>query len=789
MRKAPLIAISTAIFICAATSLGAQAPSAPAPSSQSSGAPPQSAAAAPPSTVKVQTRLITVDIVATDSHGNLVRDLTASDFQVFDERSGQQKIAHLEFIDTSLAPAAALPGSLPTGPHIYSNLEAARFKVPPTVILLDALNTSIFRQVQVRRDMILFLKSLPADTPVAVFLLGHELHVIQNFTTDPKLLRAAVDQARRPDDLIAQNPQDDANSASMQMENNLPDTPTNVLQSIEDFEKESYMEQMDQRVDETADAMRAIAKYLSGYQGRKNLVWFSESFPIWIQPTSDFGGDAFMGSTTYTAKVREAADALTDARVAVYPVDARALEGLTAYSASNDNISTPAQPGGDIAGAQHRADDLRLDSEATMESIADETGGKTCKNTNDLAGCVQAALDESSSYYELSYYPENLKWDGHFQKITIKTPRHGVKLSYRRGFFAADNAQRANSAQPNQLLQDACMDPLPSTGIGLTVEPVAPQQSNGAPQQNVAAQSSTAAAGGARYLLSISARSLTLGPAEGPRELKLQMAICEYDPKGDRFQFFPHDLSRPVTDSAWQTWQQHGIRNIFDYDAKPENPRLRFAVLDVPSGTTGSVDVPAHPRDFGVLPGVLVPAPSRAAAPAGEVPASQPGLSQGAAANSSAGNSAAPPLLAAPPQQKITTALVFSSNTGQSGKLDWSGAQVTYVGNLGIEVGASAFFDKFLGAKYRCQDGALVPINAPPPSLKNNPSANSSSGAAGIPATSSDAAKLAFFLRSAKGPAALVDITGAAPTYSGDLPVDEHARAFFDQVWQLAHCK
>jgi VWFA-related protein len=777
MRKAPLIAISIAIFICAAAApLRAQAPSAPAPSSPPAAAPPQnaaSAATAPPSTVKVQTRLITVDVVATDSHGNLVRDLTASDFQVFDERSGQQKIARLEFIDTSVAPAAPTPGTLPTGPHIYSNLEAARFKVPPTVILLDALNTSIFRQVEVRRDMILFLKSLPADTPVAVFLLGHELHVIQNFTTDPKLLRAAVDQARRPDDLIAQNPQDDANAASMQMENNLPNTPTNVLQSIEDFEKESYMEQMDQRVDETADAMRAIAKYLSGYQGRKNLVWFSESFPIWIAPTSDFGGDAFMGSTTYTDKVREAADALTDARVAVYPVDARALEGLAAYSAANDNISTVNHPGGDIAGAQQRADGLRLDSQATMDAIADETGGKTCKNTNDLAGCVQAALNESSSYYELSYYPENLKWDGHFQKITIKTPRHGVKLSYRRGFFAADNAQRANAAQPNQLLQDACMDPLPSTGIGLTVEPVAPQLSN------AAAQSSSAAPAGARYLLSISARSLTLGPAEGPRQLKLQMAICEYDPKGDRFQFFPHDLSRPVTDAAWQAWQQHGIRNIFDYDAKPENPRLRFAVLDVPSGITGSVDVPAHPRDFGVLPGVLVPAPSRAAAPAGAAPAPLPGLSPGAAANSSADNAAAP----APPQEKITTALVFSSNNGQSGKLDWSGAQVTYVGTLGIEVGASAFFDKFLGTKYRCQDGALVPINAAPPSLKTNPDSGAPSN------TQANIPKLAFFLRSAKGPAALVDITGAAPSYSGDLPVDEHARAFFDQVWQLAHCK
>jgi len=44
--------------------------------------------AVPPGTVKSVTRLITVDVVATDSHGNAVRDLKQSDLQVFDERGG-----------------------------------------------------------------------------------------------------------------------------------------------------------------------------------------------------------------------------------------------------------------------------------------------------------------------------------------------------------------------------------------------------------------------------------------------------------------------------------------------------------------------------------------------------------------------------------------------------------------------------------------------------------------------------------------------------------------------------
>ena len=67
-------------------------------------------------------------------------------------------------------------------------------RVPPTVMLMDALNTNIQNQSEVHRHMVMLLKTLPASTPIAVFMLGHTLHMIQNFTTDPALLRAAVDQ-------------------------------------------------------------------------------------------------------------------------------------------------------------------------------------------------------------------------------------------------------------------------------------------------------------------------------------------------------------------------------------------------------------------------------------------------------------------------------------------------------------------------------------------------------------------------------------------------------------------
>lgn len=701
----------------------------------------------PDNTLKVKTRLITIDVVATDSHGHAIRGLTQEDFQIFDGRSGEQKIVRMEFVDLSAASPAlktATPPS-PAGPGTYSNLSVTRSKVAPTVMLMDALNTGTLNQIRVRRDMLLFLKSLPADTPVAVFLLGHTVRVVQNFTSDPKLLREAVDLAHSPS-TFGRDPQDDPNSGSNLLQNESPKTPGEVVQALQDFERMNYVAQMSQRVDETADALKAIARFLGGYPGRKNVLWFSESFPLWIAPTSEDGGNPavssnptgvkipgqeFNGSAVYEDKIRAAADALAEARVAVYPVDARGLEGPQAYLAANENTSTRRHPGGDISAALQRENDARTMAQATMDELADETGGKTCKNTNGLADCVQRALDESSSYYELDYYPQDVTWDGSFHKIRVKSARGGVKLSYRRGYFATDAGARAGQEAPQKLLQEACGAPLLSTSIALTAEALAPP--SGSSDGNEV-----------RYLLTISPNALSFATEGAARAVNLQMAVCEYDPKGTSYRFYPRDLSRSVPEGVYQGWRQNGFRNIFDYQAKSENQKLRFVVLDVPSGVAGSVDVPAHPHDFG------------------SVPASAPGV----APSSPAGKSSSPPAPNAGAAPLITR-FTFRSTSGGASVLDWARDKLSYQGDLAVAQGAPAFFHSVFGQAFHCEAGKLV---------SNNPS-------------SGTAPNFTFRFRSTSGPTAVVDLNGREPAYSGDLPVEPSAKEFFGRLWSLCHCQ
>ena len=402
-------------------------------SGHSTGTVPEDSAQTASSTIKTKTRLINVDVVATDSHGNVVRGLTNNDFKVYDGDGVQQDIAQFKFVDPRMRQNGAPKPYV--GPGVFSNLGAASERMSPTVILMDALNTETEHQMAIRRDMLLCLERLP-NTQVAILLLVHKLQIVQDFTTDPATLRAALQRVVSPrtNEKDPQSNPDSLSNIATESGTNT-DRGVNTAPGLEDSEKREYEASIRKRAEETADGMTVIADFLSGSPGRKNLIWFSEAFPIWIGPNSDFGTDPFSGTGSYQSEMQAAAASLMDSGVVVYPADARGLEGSQVYSAqqrpTQDELT-----GAGMARALKREDVLRQNSEATLQQMADDTGGRACENTNDLAGCAIRAVNEA--YYEISYYPANVKWDDRFHKITIKISKRGIQLAYRRGYIATN---------------------------------------------------------------------------------------------------------------------------------------------------------------------------------------------------------------------------------------------------------------------------------------------------------------------------------------------------------------
>lgn len=454
------ISLASLLFAIAVALLAQQTP----PSAGTTAATPQASAQQQPenqgsaTVLKVKTRLVIVDVIALDHKGSPVTDLEAKDFTLTEEGK-QQTIRSFSFQQPSQAPgqpAALVPITLSA--NRITNMP--RFKTNSTlnVLLIDGINVISTNQKYVREEMLKFLAKLPAGQPLAVYALGSKLRLLQDFTIDPTLLKAAVKKAKdNPLGMRAET--SNAGDLPPGLTEQMPDA---MLQQVLRFGQEQAINQMDERVHLTLEQLGALAGNLAGYPGRKNLIWLSEAFPDYIVPQHTDLGKAITIATaeqsvihSYQAQIDHTADLLSNAQVAVYPVDAGTLVNRDAYSSmsntdSNGNYLGRSARGGTRPGlgsAQaseiSRASEAVIASHATMTSVADQTGGKAFYNTNNIEKSIRESMDDGSTYYTLGYYPENKNWDGRFRKIVVKVNRPGVKLHYRQGFFAVEPSNPA----------------------------------------------------------------------------------------------------------------------------------------------------------------------------------------------------------------------------------------------------------------------------------------------------------------------------------------------------------
>lgn len=426
-------------------------------------------------------RRVVVDVVVTD-HGKPVPGLTAADFRVFEDGK-PQTIRTFE----ALTPQSGeiLPARPPVLPfHTFLNLPPTpqRANTPLTVILFDALNTSLKNQLYARQQMIRFLREMPAGVPTEICVLSDRLHLLQGFSGEREvLLRAARGQKAIPDQLgLLPDTSSDGTGTILspateaQMSpggtgaapgtiaspgSNFPGVSSNqpagmpvpvagpasadVLLAQMSDEIRGYM--LDQRVNITLAAFQQLARALSSVPGRKNLIWISGSFPAILPPDESAGPFAFANLRSYHQQIADTDDLLGASQIAVYPVDARGLVAPLLQSGPGTAQAYAAQL------AAH---------EGTESEIAGDTGGTAYFNVNDLARVFQSALDNGTHYYSLSYAPTNSNFNGKLRRIRLEVDRKGCKLAYRRTYYAVDfsqprtasDAQAVAAAQPGSIM-------------------------------------------------------------------------------------------------------------------------------------------------------------------------------------------------------------------------------------------------------------------------------------------------------------------------------------------------
>ena len=217
----------------------------------------------------------------------------------------------------------------------------------------------------------------------------------------------------------------------------------------------------------TIAALVTIANHIGSLKGRKSLVWISGSFPISIgYERFDFDWLNDTG-VKFDRDIVRAGQALTDGNIAVYPVDARGLLGSDVGSATNDSGEDASGPLDPDTHGQTRTAPANID---TLRLMADRTGGKAFYGTNNIAGAIRHAIDDSRLTYTLGYYPEHGKWDGSFHEIKVRVKSPGAQVRARTGYFALPEPAAAPLKSVQGVVAQTAISQLEGTGIGIRVQ-------------------------------------------------------------------------------------------------------------------------------------------------------------------------------------------------------------------------------------------------------------------------------------------------------------------------------
>ncbi len=551
-----------------------------------------------PASFVSRTDLVVVPIVVNDGSGKAVRGLTQTDFRLFDS-GREQKIASFEEVS---APTTAM-ALTPPRDGIYTNRVAAG--QPPIafgIVLLDRVNTSALNlnQYWAIRGLLNFLDRWKGQTgfrqPMMVGVITRAgLQIIHEATTDPVVLEQAIelmrltpayrdsrgaDRGRAPEPLpngsvrVPPQPRRDSDvTADMQA------LTAQVRLEVDTMDRLSRADNVIIKAQDEADArttlaaVHALANAVAGIPGRKALIWLSEVFPFaqHIEASSPIWAAQWDGATEEAPDVERLRAAtllaLNRAMISVYPVNVEGVMAPDFFSTQWGAFSINNAPRASLRGTDGERHTKQI---SDPRFVADQTGGLQCMNSNNIADCVNRAIEESGHYYLLSYYPDPRPEGEGWRKLKVQVQRPRLSVRARNSYYVGVHGPRGNARQEVTIALQSKLD---YSGLPLAVR-----------------WTRVSAAGAGRFTaefeIGIDGRALTVDEPDNNRVSLLYGVLADDNTA----------MLQPV-DTRLKTSKLGDIRSTRlihagQLEFAPGKHEVRFVVRDNLSGQIGSVVVP-----------------------------------------------------------------------------------------------------------------------------------------------------------------------------------------------------
>jgi VWFA-related protein len=543
--------------------------------------------ASPGTPLRVTARLVDIGVVAYDKKGHPVTNLKPEDFEIFDN-GRKQEVRFFNRTGGTPAEDSAKASNQTT----ISNRRTATDAKPEiggtagntTILLIDASNLAWADLTHARGEILRFLQALPANESVGLYVVkANGLQVLEEGTADHALLAAKLsqwmpsakelaraqeeetrnrqhfDEVLHPEDLQYVN----GNSGSA------PDKAEPVDPKLRDFGSNPAQEAL--------SILVVVARHLAAIQGHKNLVWVSSDNALADWTDKAVSGDK--GSKHIEGFVLRAQEAMNDAHVSVYPLDASQLETQAIDpSLKNRNIQLapsapgppPPQGGGAPAGriTAEMIQDLHP-IQAPIQEMAHATGGRAIPRTGDMAAALNSVVEDGRATYLLSFSPD-LPADDQYHLLTVKLPaRRGVTLRYRTGYQYA-----REPATLKDRLRQAIWQSFDVTEIAVSAQAVP-------------------ASTGTNLKLNIATNDLALRQ-QGDRWMdKLDIFLVQRDDDGLHARVTGQTLGLALKPVTYQRALEEGIPFDQLVARKEDAGTIRIVVVDENSGRMGSATAPA----------------------------------------------------------------------------------------------------------------------------------------------------------------------------------------------------
>ncbi len=522
--------------------------------------------------IRISSNLVLVDALVLDKDGKQITNLSAEDFEVFQDGK-LQKIVNFGYINLASA-------TIQKNETTKTKSDKKSIPLPPvnvrsnsgrviTFVIDDGNCLATLQGTETARDaMKKFInEQMLPDDKVAIYRTRGGSSLLQLYTSNKEVLNRIVSKISWFPTACGSAFDRAVNDSTFKAQRGGGSFGKGTFESNEDKQarKDNEDYERDNQVVGSVGVLSFVVERLKNLPQRKIVFFLSEGIQT---PFGSRGLDA----------LREVSDKASRSSVVIYTMSNKGMT-IPGMLTAQDDIN----PG--ITGGTDQSDEViqdRNEEERSLNNglsyLAYTTGGKFIRNKNFLDTEIKEVLTKETGYYLIGYQPEGDTFKGkNFHKIKVRVKRSELKISSRKGFYGRGETEtKTKNRSAETPLYQAIVSPLQENGMDIRLTALV---------GNDSAEGSFI-----RAIFHVKGKDLTFtDEPDGAKKFVLDVVAVTLDEKGKVADEFNYSYTVRIPKQGVQTVMQNGLDYSADMPIKKSGfYSLRLVVRDNNSKRLGS---------------------------------------------------------------------------------------------------------------------------------------------------------------------------------------------------------